>query len=87
MHDRVGLGDVLQPEPEGEHRVARRQRRVVIGGAAVARASAVRRQRHDDIAEARRTETEGAIVKVGIVIGLAPCSVDRAPHVGRKCGK
>ena len=44
MDERIGLGDVPQPQPEGEQRMARRQGRVVIVGAAVARTPAVGRQ-------------------------------------------
>ena len=35
MHDGIGTGDVPQPQPEGEQRMARRQRRIVIVGAPV----------------------------------------------------
>ena len=66
MHERIDTRDVLQPQPEGDQRVARRQRRIVIIGAPLRGAAAIGRQRHKDIAEPLRAETEGAVVHIGI---------------------
>ncbi len=84
MQQRIGLHHVTQPHPEGEQRVARRQRRVMVGRAPVACAPAVGGQRHEQIAEAGRTEAEGAVAEVGIVSRIAPGRVDAAPDLGRK---
>ncbi len=43
MHERIGLCDMLQPQPEGDQRVPRRQRRIVIIGAALRGTSAIGR--------------------------------------------
>ena len=58
MDDRVDAERLLQPEPEGEQRMARRQRRVVIVGAAVGRAAAIGGEGDGDVAEGRSAEGE-----------------------------
>ena len=72
MHQRIGLEDVAEPEREGEQCVARRERWIVIGGAAVARTATVRRKRDQHIAEARGAEAEGAVTAIGIIGRIAP---------------
>ena len=84
MHDGIGLGDVPQPQTEGEQRMARRQRRIVIGGAPVGDAPAIGRQRHEHIAELRGAEAEGAVADIGIGFGLAPRRFDAGRDLGRK---
>ena len=76
MHDGIGIGDVPQPETEGEQGMARRQRRIVIGGAPVGDAPAIGRQRHQQIAELRCAEAEGAVADIGIGFGRAPRVID-----------
>ena len=51
VDDGIDIGDVTEPQPEGEQRVARRQGRIVIVGAATVRTAAIRRQGDDDVAE------------------------------------
>jgi hypothetical protein len=72
VHERIGLRDVAQPQSEGEQRVAGRQHCIVIIGAARARASAIGRQRDDDVAETAGAEPEGAIAKIRIVRRRTP---------------
>ena len=72
VDERIDLGHVLQPEPEGDERVPRRQQRIVIVGAALRRAAAIGRQRDQNLAECLRAETKAAVAHVGIVRGLRP---------------
>ena len=72
VDERIGLGHVLQPKPEGDERVPRRQQRIVIVGAALRRAAAVGRQRDQKLAECLRAEAKAAVAHVGIVRRLAP---------------
>ena len=80
-------GDVAQPEPEGEQGMARRQRRIVIGGAPVGDAPAIGRQRHEQIAELRRAEAEGAVADIGIGFRRAPRVMDAFRDFGWKPGE
>ncbi len=72
VNERIGLRHVLQPQPEGDQRVTRRQQRIVIIGAPFRGAAAIGRQRDQDLAEFSRAESEGAVAHVGIVGRLAP---------------
>ena len=54
MDEGMAAERLPQPQAEGEQRMARRQRRVVIVGAAVGGPAAIRRQRHGDVAEGAR---------------------------------
>ena len=72
VDERIDLGHVLQPKPEGDERVPRRQQRIVIVGAALRRAAAVGRQRDQKLAECLRAEAKAAVAHVGIVRRLAP---------------
>jgi len=72
VDERIGFRHVLQPEPEGDERVPRRQQRIVVVGAALRRAAAVGRQRDQKLAECLRAETKAAVAHVGIVGRLAP---------------
>ena len=67
---------LLQPEAEGDQCVARRQRWIVIVGAAVGGAAAVRRQRHGDVAESAARKGNAAVRRsIGIrCSGVAPGS-------------
>ena len=76
MHQSIGLEAMTQPKPEGDQRMARRKRRVVIGGAAIVGAPAVGRQRDQHAAEARGAEAERAIAAIWIVGRIAPCRID-----------
>ncbi len=58
MHDGVATQRFLQPQAEGDQRMTRWDRRVVIVGAAVGGTPPVRRQRHRDVAEAGGAEGE-----------------------------
>ncbi len=84
VNDGVDPVSVLQPEPEGEERMTRRQGGIVIVGAAIARAPAIGRQRHRDVAEALRTKSERAIRRIRIGRGLAPGRVDARGDLGRQ---
>ena len=66
MDERVAAEGLLQPQAEGNEFVARRQLGIMIVGAAVPRAAAVGRQRHDDVAEPRGTEGEGCAFGDGL---------------------
>ncbi len=83
----MGLHRVLQPKPEGEQRMARRQRGIVIIGPALVTVAAVGRQRHGDGAEPAGTEAERAVAKIGIVFGCAPGGVDLVRDVGGQLGE
>ena len=72
MHERIGLRDVLQPKPERDQRVPRRQRRIVIVGAPFRRAAAIGRQGDDHIAELLCAEAKRAIADIGIVRQARP---------------
>ena len=87
MHDGVGLGRVTQPQAEGEHGMARRQRGVVIGGAAVGESPALRRQRHQHGAEPGGAEPKSAVDDIVIVGWIAPRRLDCAHDLGRKRGE
>ena len=67
--------------------MARRQRRIVIGGAPVGDAPAIGRQRNQQIAELRRTEAEGAVADIGIGFGRAPRVMDGFRDFGWKPGE
>jgi hypothetical protein len=67
--------------------VARRQRGVVVIGAPLLGAAAIRRKRDEDIAEARRTEAEGTVMKIGIGGRLAPRRLDALADSGRELGE
>ncbi len=58
MDERVDAERLAQPQAEGDQRMARRQRRVVVVGAAVGRAAAIGGQRHGDVAEGGGAEGE-----------------------------
>ena len=77
VDQRIDLGHVSQPQAESEQRMARRQRRIVIVGAPLARAAAIGRKRDQNIAEAARAEPERAVAQVGIGRGLAPGGCER----------
>ena len=64
--------------------MARRQRRIVIGGAPVRGAPAIGWQCHEHIAELGDAEAEGAVADIGIGFGLAPCRFDAGRDLGRK---
>ncbi len=59
MDERIDPGFVLQPQAEGDQSMARRQRWIVVIGAALRGAATIGRQRGDDVAEdfARGTGT------------------------------
>ena len=59
MDERMACRDLLQPQAEGHQGVARRQRRIVVVGAAVGGPAAIGGERHGDVAEARGAEAEG----------------------------
>ena len=84
VNERVDLRDVLQPQAEGDQRMPRRQRRIVIIGAALRRAAAVRRQRDHNVAEGLRAETERAVAHIGIVCRLAPSLAQPRDGCGRQ---
>jgi hypothetical protein len=75
MHERIDLGDVLQPQAERDQRVARRQLRIVIIGAPLRGTSAIGRQRDQKLAEFFHPEAKRSIVHIGIVRGFAPSFV------------
>ena len=79
VYERVDL--VLQPQAKGDECVPRRQCRIVVVGASIARAAAVGRERDQDIAERARSESERAIAQIGIVGRVAPCAMDERRHV------
>ena len=79
MHKRVDARDVLQPKPERDQRMARRQRRIVIVGAPLRCAAAIRRQGDNDIAELLRAEAEGAVAQIGIGFRARPKLLAVAP--------
>ena len=77
MDDGVHAERFLQPEPEGDERVARGERWVVVVGPAIGRASAIGGQCHGDVAEVRCAEGEGCrvgcLAQPCLVLCLAPC--------------
>ncbi len=79
VHERVDL--MLQPQAEGDECVPRRQCRIVVVGASIARAAAVGRERDQDIAERARSETERAVAQIRIVGRVAPRAMDERRHV------
>ena len=87
VHQRIDLFDVTQPQHEGEERMARRQRRVVVVGAARARQAAIRRQRDDDVAELRGTESEGAVAHIRVVRRRPPCRDHAVLDLTRQLGE
>ena len=72
VNERVHFRDVSQPQPERHQRVPRRQGGIVIIGAPLAQSSAIRRQRHQKIAEISCAEAERAVAHIRIVCRLAP---------------
>ena len=84
MHDGVGLRDMAQPQTEGDERMARRQRRIVIGGAPVGNAPAIGWQCREHIPELGGAEAEDAVADIRIGFGLAPCRFDAGRDFGRK---
>ena len=76
VHDRIDLGAVPQPQAEGQERMARRQCRVVVFGAARRRAPAVRRQRDDHVAAWDGAKPERTVPDIRIVIRVAPGRAD-----------
>ena len=72
----IDLGDVPQPQPEGEQCMARRQRRIVVIGAPVAGAAAVGRQRDDDVAEARARKRNAPSRTSGSSAGAPQAATD-----------
>ncbi len=87
VHERVDLRDLAQPQPEGEQRMARRQRGIVIVGAPLARAAAIGRQRDGDVAEPAGAEPERAVAHVGIVRPVRPRPRPCALQLRRKFGE
>ena len=82
VDQRVDLRRVLQPEPERDQRVARRQRGIVIVGAPLAGASAVGRQRDQNVAEGARAETKCAVAHIRIVGGAPQAASMRSATLG-----
>ena len=78
MHERVDIGAVLHPQPEGQQGVARGQGRVVIVRAASARSAPIGRERHQNISERAGAESEHALTQIGIARGIAPSGVEFA---------
>ena len=79
MDQRMAAEALPQPQAEGDERVARRQRRIVIVGAAVGGTAAIRRERDGDIAEGAPRET-GKAERLGT---LAACHAGRVAPLAR----
>ena len=73
MDDGVDAERLAQPQAEGDEVVARRQRRVVIVGATVRRAAAVRRECDGDVAEGRGAEGEGCLSSLALAATALAC--------------
>ena len=88
VNEGVDAGDLLQPQPERDQGVTRRQLRIVIIGAALRAASAIRWQRDKDIAESSRTKMEHAVAHIRIAGRLAPGLINlldgRARHTAER---
>ena len=73
VDERIGARDMAQPQAERDQRMAWRQHRIVIIGAAFLRAAAVGRQRDHDVAAGFDAKAEDAVAAIRIVCRLAPC--------------
>ena len=86
MHERVDIGAVPQPQPEGQQGVPRGEHRVVIVRAASARSASIGWERHQNIAERADAESEHAVTNIGIARGIAPSRVDSRGCIRRQLG-
>ena len=83
VHDCVDFGTLAQPEAERDQRMARRQRRVVIIGAALICAPTIGRQRDQRIAERARPEAKRVLAYIGVGGGRSPRCLHPRQCIGR----
>ena len=72
VDERIGFHHVLQPQPERDQSMARRQTRIVIIGAPFIGAAAIGWQRDPNVAKFPSAETKRAVAKIRIACWLAP---------------